>query len=370
MTPEGDVVKRQSTGTNKLHIAEGWREAHLHHTPEQTAALGFTVHDCIAKYIAGKEEQISEKALCQNKLAMDRLGTFAATRGVLYVKQLTVDILEDFKVLGFPPEMKSTSKAHAIAKVRCFLKVAYRCKWISEPLVEQMTTLKAVYDQKEPYTDEEVTKILDEALKLDGATHGYAKQPATFRLLLELMLDTGMRIGDSIIFNPATLVRGDKMWIYSFKPQKQRRTEKPKTIESYISDELKQAIASCKWLSPELPFKYGGFRNKYYLGNQVYERMQTIGARCEVADCRPHRLRDTFAVRRLLNGMQLDEVSRLLGHSSVKVTETYYAKWVSSRKTRLERLLSESFNNGTNSDLRNEQDGVAAPVKGAGIAVS
>jgi hypothetical protein len=27
---------------------------------------------------------------------------------------------------------------------------------------------------------------------------------------------------------------------------------------------------------------------------------------------------------------------RLLGHSSVKVTEAYYAKWVASRKVRLE----------------------------------
>src|SRR5450432_3015099 len=63
------------------------------------------------------------------------------------------------------------------------------------------------------------------------------------------------------------------------------------------------------------------------------------------SDCRPHRLRDTFAVRRLLAGFQLEDVSRLLGHSSVKVTEAYYAKWVPSRKLRLERLLAESLVN-------------------------
>src|SRR5450432_824043 len=63
------------------------------------------------------------------------------------------------------------------------------------------------------------------------------------------------------------------------------------------------------------------------------------------SDCRPHRLRDTFAVRRLLAGFQLEDVSRLLGHSSVKVTEAYYAKWVPSRKLRLERHLAESLVN-------------------------
>jgi hypothetical protein len=48
-------------------------------------------------------------------------------------------------------------------------------------------------------------------------------------------------------------------------------------------------------------------------------------------------------VRALLRGMQLEDVSRLLGHASVKVTETYDAKWIGSRKRRLERLVAESL---------------------------
>src|SRR5688572_31924860 len=49
--------------------------------------------------------------------------------------------------------------------------------WIKEYLVERVTTVKAVYEQKESYTDEEVTAILDGALQLDGGTHGYAAKP-------------------------------------------------------------------------------------------------------------------------------------------------------------------------------------------------
>jgi hypothetical protein len=48
-------------------------------------------------------------------------------------------------------------------------------------MVDKVTTGKAVYDQKEPYTDEEITTILDQASQLDGGTHGYAKQAGTFR---------------------------------------------------------------------------------------------------------------------------------------------------------------------------------------------
>ena len=46
-------------------------------------------------------------------------------------------------------------------------------------------------------------------------------------------------------------------------------------------------------------------------------------------------LRDTFAVEYLLAGMPLEEVSRLLGHSSVLITQKHYAPWVLERQQRL-----------------------------------
>ena len=48
-----------------------------------------------------------------------------------------------------------------------------------------------------------------------------------------------------------------------------------------------------------------------------------------------HMLRDTFAVEYLLAGMPLDEVSRLLGHSSVLITQKHYAPWVLERQQKL-----------------------------------
>ena len=275
---------------------------------------------------------------------MGRLQEHCERRGVYSMRGLNVDLLETFKVEGLP-DLADTSKSAVVAKLRCFLRDAFRRGWISEPLVERIRPHRAMYDQKEPYSDEEVEKILKEALKLGGGTRAYAKHAKTFRLLLELMLETGMRVGDAIRYNPALVVKGEHLWIYTHIPQKQRRTEKPKPLEAYLGNRLKEAIDACNWLSPKLPFFYGSSKNPAYLANEVYERMKTLGARCGVSDCRPHRLRDTFAVRKLLAGFQLEDVSRLLGHSSVKVTETYYAKWVRSRKMRLERLLAESVVN-------------------------
>jgi len=46
--------------------------------------------------------------------------------------------------------------------------------------------------------------------------------------------------------------------------------------------------------------------------------------------------RDTFAVELLLAGVSLDQVSLLLGHSSIKITEKHYAPFVKARQQQLE----------------------------------
>lgn len=340
---ETGLVPRQSTGFTALADAEDMKKTLLTQGMAE-AARGTRIEDCVQKYLASREHQLGEKTLEQHRLLLGRLTEYCERHRVHQMRELTVDLLETFKCDGLP-KLADTSKATAVAKLRCFLRDAFRRGWIKEPLVERVSGHKAIYEQKEPYSDDEVERILAEALKLRGGTKGYAKHPQTFRLLLELMLETGMRVGDAVRYDPKLTQKGEHLWIYTFLPQKRKKTDQPKPLEAYLSERLKTAIDQCAWLSPALPFAFGASKNPAYLANEVYERMRTVGARCEVADCRPHRLRDTFAVRKLLAGFQLEDVSRLLGHSSVKVTETYYAKWVSSRKLRLEKLLAQSIVN-------------------------
>ena len=59
--------------------------------------------------------------------------------------------------------------------------------------------------------------------------------------------------------------------------------------------------------------------------------------------CHPHMFRDTFAVASLLSGMRLEDVSTILGHSSVKVTEKHYMPWVRARQTSLNQSVIDSW---------------------------
>ena len=242
-------LPRQSLGTRDLKTGEAILAALLS-TDKKKHADGPTIDECIEKYLASQKHELGEKTHGQYKLHLARLRDYCERQGVYSIRELNVDLLETFKVEGLS-DLADTSKSTVVAKIRCFLRDAFRRDWIKEPLVERVKPFRAVYDQKEPYSEEEVEKILKEALNLNGGTHAYAKHPKTFRLLLELMLETGMRVGDAIRYNPALCVKGEHLWIYTYLPQKQKRTEKPKPLEAYLPDRLKLAVDACEWLSPE-----------------------------------------------------------------------------------------------------------------------
>jgi integrase len=61
----------------------------------------------------------------------------------------------------------------------------------------------------------------------------------------------------------------------------------------------------------------------------------------KIPDGHAHRLRDTFAVGLLQQGVSLEDVSVLLGHSSIRITEKHYAPWVKARQELLEAAVKK-----------------------------
>jgi integrase len=56
-----------------------------------------------------------------------------------------------------------------------------------------------------------------------------------------------------------------------------------------------------------------------------------------------HQLRDTLAVTQLLSGTSMQDLSKMLAHKSVKITEKYYSPWVPERQAALERRMTEAL---------------------------
>ena len=336
---------RRSTGYREWKMAEAYMLS-LDAESKDTAVHGPTLANCIERYLDSRKAEMGRKSHNQYRLVLDWLKNFAHQRGCLHIEQLTIDLCEDFRVYGFPKKMARTSMATYDAKFLRFLKDAERRDWVKESLATKLKPIVAHYEEKQPFTDKEVNLIFEEAAKLGGGTTGYATNATTFSLLLKYMLETGLRVSDAVRYDPRRTQKGKKMWIYSFTPRKTRHNQKPKSAVAYLTEDLKTSIDNAKWFSTKLPFAYRAPAKEDEtdaLGQAVYERMQEIGKRAGVDDCRPHRFRDTFAVRCLLKGMRIEDVSKLLCHSSISVTERFYAPWVQSRKEQLESTFSDAM---------------------------
>jgi len=338
---ETQQVPRQSVGTTDLKTARAKLAAVLKHDQAE-AVHGPKLEDCIEKYLTARKNEITESSRDSYAIMFGHLRKFVGANGVVHIRELTVDLCEEFKSAGLAG-MKDSSIKHYTGRFRKFLSDAFRRGWLLEDLAAKVLPHHCEDEAAEPFTEDEVKRILEQANKPAIKRIGYTKYPETFRLLLELMLETGMRVSDAIEFDPGALQKGQYLWIYRFTPKKQRKNRTKKTIEAYISDRLKTAIDNAQWFTPARPFRYPTSRRMRTYGNEVYKIMLAIGKRCGVPDCRPHRLRDTFATRKLLAGVPLEDVSRLLGHSSIRTTETYYAKWTSARTRLLEERVFKTL---------------------------
>jgi len=73
---------------------------------------------------------------------------------------------------------------------------------------------------------------------------------------------------------------------------------------------------------------------------RIRARLNQRGKQCDVA-VTPHRLRHTFATRLLNQGVSLEAVRKLLGHSSLQMSQHYTCVYDSTVKVQFETAAAE-----------------------------
>lgn len=108
---------------------------------------------------------------------------------------------------------------------------------------------------------------------------------------------------------------------------------------------LPPAVSSLLWSLPAVSAEYFFWSGHGDLESAVKGYQRSFRKLFRIADlknqdgsrkrCHSHMFRDTFAVELLLAGVPIDQVSVLLGHHSVKMTEKHYLPWVKARQKQL-----------------------------------
>lgn len=142
------------------------------------------------------------------------------------------------------------------------------------------------------------------------------------KVIMELLLDSGMRVGECLAIQMQDI---DLLKNSITLPWENTKGKKTRVV--FFSDEMRKSLKL--WIRHK-----DIFMESEYLFPSTHKRKLSIGCletnikrygeRAGVPDVTPKVFRNNFAKRFLMNGGDIFTLSKLLGHSSVEVTQAAY----------------------------------------------
>jgi integrase/recombinase XerD len=147
----------------------------------------------------------------------------------------------------------------------------------------------------------------------------------------------GLRISDAACFHQSRVLADGSIFLYTHK------TGEPVSIP--VHRELEQALGQ---ITPNAAGYYfwSGESAVTTATDNWRRRFAQAFQRAGIEGGHPHRFRDTFAVDLLLRGVPIDQVSALLGHSAVKITEQHYLAFVAARRKQIADAVRRAWAKG------------------------
>ena len=257
---------------------------------------------------------------------------FTAGKGLALLAELDVPILREFaSTWKFGP----THTSKQIQLLRKFFRFCMEAKWIKEnPALALEHPRNGKVAPTLPFDGETLPQPGPEWRAIMEQCQA---KPRLLALTL-LMRHAGLRISDAVTFNRNRIIADGSIFLYT------QKTGQPVTIP--VHQDLKTALEA---ITPN----EGGYY--FWSGESAvttatdnwrrrYEKLFKVAG---IEKGHPHRLRDTFAVDLLVRGVPLDQVSILLGHSSVKITEKHYLAFVAARRQQIADAVRKAWANGT-----------------------
>lgn len=142
-------------------------------------------------------------------------------------------------------------------------------------------------------------------------------------VITELLFDTGMRLGECLLIKEKTDINFAERTI--FLPADNTKGKK----DRYVFFSVQMATELKRWLQYKDRYKESEYVFCTIKGTVLQERsfesnFSNYGERIGKKEINPHLLRNNFAKRFLMNGGDIFTLSKILGHSSIKVTEQCY----------------------------------------------
>jgi len=314
-------------------------------TPVQHRKPRVTVENAVEAYLADARSRELESSTLSKLETIFRKQFLVWSRieGIDYLDQIELDTLLNFRNTWKDGKLAKQKKQ---SRLIGFFWACVRRGYIAQNPCMGLGKIKVVQIPTDYFPRDEFQRILD-------ATHVYGDPRGGFipiedlrtrlRTMTLLMRWSGLRIRDAITFERHHL-QGDSLLLY------QAKTGTPVYVPlpPYVVDALDNVPPGPK-PNPRYFFWSGNGDPKSAVANwqrsyrRLFELADIRKPDGEVKRCHPHMFRDTFAVEMLLAGVPIDQVSLLLGHASVKITEKSYAPFVKARQIQLQESVRNAW---------------------------
>jgi len=294
------------------------------------------VEQAIALFMDSKRgEDLAENTLYKHTLTLSRLQDFCDKQGVFFVKDITLAHLTTWRASW--PFKSPLVKRSWQERTKAFFKF---CTAPGITLVNptlQLASIQVKADEANPairpFEPEEYQTILDTVDKA-GLLPDVA---ARVKACMQLQRWSGLSLIDAVWLTKDELIKDDSDTFRVCTHRRKTGTHINNVVPAWLGEELLQV----KNGNPEYFFTSGEAKPSGALST-FHKRYRKIFKLAGIEGT-SHMFRHTFSVELLKAGVDIRKVSRALGHSSVTITERYYAKWNKAQQDILDGDLARAW---------------------------
>jgi integrase/recombinase XerD len=290
----------------------------------------------VADYLADKQQQnISAEWMERLELTLrKRLLPWCEKEKLEFLRDLDLEALRSFRKTWVTAAL---TRSKTQDRLRSFLKFCQDSGWIKENPAARLSRIKVDSVPTDYFKPEQFDKILAAVdsyhAKGRPETRDRARQRA--RAMILLLRWSGLRLGDASRLERSRLDHDGRLFLHMAK------TGEPVFVP--LPPKVAKELRAVPNLNPAY-FFWTGNGDKKTVVDDWWRTLSRVFKHADLGKrAHPHMFRDTFAIELLLAGVPIEQVSQLLGHSSIKITEKHYAPWVKARQKQLEQSVRKAW---------------------------
>jgi integrase/recombinase XerD len=259
---------------------------------------------------------------------------FCRERGVTTLDQLSVPLLTEYTASWSCGPLHRSKR---IQLLRRFFRFCIAAEWLEKNPALTLGHPQGRASNLRPKQPFDAQHLPEEGPEWRAILQRVQDQPRLLAVTL-LMRRAGLRISDAVTFHHDRLMADGSILLYMSK------TREPVSVP--VHPQLRAALEALEPNSAGYYF-WSGESEITTATDNWRRRLGRVFKDAGIQGGHPHRFRDTFAVDLLLRGVPLDQVSVLLGHTSVKVTEKHYLAFVAARREQIADSVRRAWAHGT-----------------------